>query len=158
MSLNIKTVVVNGKEFDAEALSKPTIIEQKGNDFRVLYKEKLYDIKVLKKDENSGKQTLKVNGFTMEVEPKTELDMLINQLGFNQAKKVLLKEILAPMPGLVLDILVEEGQEINTGDNLFKLEAMKMENIIKAGGSGVITEICVKKGEKVEKGSVLAKL
>lgn len=53
--------------------------------------------------------------------------------------------VKAPMPGLVLDILVEAGQSVNKGDNLLILEAMKMENIIKASGNGVVKNININK-------------
>ncbi|HNM32873.1 MAG TPA: biotin/lipoyl-binding protein, partial [Chitinophagales bacterium] len=64
----------------------------------------------------------------------------------------------APMPGLVLDILVEAGQAVNKGDNLIILEAMKMENIIKASGSGTVKSIHVQKKDAVEKNQLLIEM
>jgi biotin carboxyl carrier protein len=64
-------------------------------------------------------------------------------------------EIKAPMPGLVLDIIAEVGQEVNEGDNILILEAMKMENNIKSPTTGVIKEIKCEKGAAVEKNEVL---
>ncbi|MNF13023.1 Glutaconyl-CoA decarboxylase subunit gamma [compost metagenome] len=64
-------------------------------------------------------------------------------------------EIKAPMPGLVLNVIVESGQEVNKGDNLLILEAMKMENIIKSPSSGIVKKILVTKGDKVEKNEIL---
>lgn len=61
------------------------------------------------------------------------------------------------MPGLVLEISVADGQEVNAGDSLLILEAMKMENIIKSPGQGVIDEILVKTGQAVDKGQLLIK-
>jgi len=62
------------------------------------------------------------------------------------------------MPGLVLDILVSEGQAIQKGDSLLILEAMKMENNLKATNDAVVKKIKVLKGDKVEKNTVLIEL
>jgi len=62
------------------------------------------------------------------------------------------------MPGLVLDILVSEGQTIQKGDSLLVLEAMKMENNLKAINDAVVKKINVSKGDKVEKNTVLIEL
>ena len=59
------------------------------------------------------------------------------------------------MPGLVLKVLVNEGQEFKKGDNLLVLEAMKMENILKAPVDGTVKGIKIKAGDKVEKNEVL---
>jgi len=69
-----------------------------------------------------------------------------------------LKNIKAPMPGLVLDVLVESGQTITKGDQLLILEAMKMENVLKAAGDGVVKSIEIKKGNTVEKGQILVEM
>jgi biotin carboxyl carrier protein len=62
------------------------------------------------------------------------------------------------MPGLVLNILVSPGQAVQKGDPLIILEAMKMENVIKAAGEGHIKAINVLKGAAVEKGQLLLEL
>ena len=59
------------------------------------------------------------------------------------------------MPGLVLDLMVQPDQELEKGDHLLILEAMKMENIIKAEGAGKVKSVEVQKGETVEKGQVM---
>ena len=61
----------------------------------------------------------------------------------------------APMPGLVLKIEIEVGQNVERGDGLVIMEAMKMENELKAHGSAVIKEIKVKPGQPVEKNQIL---
>ncbi len=63
--------------------------------------------------------------------------------------------LLAPMPGLVVDILVQEGQELNEGENLLVIEAMKMQNKIKAMRRCHIAKIRVQKGEQVETNAIL---
>ena len=64
-------------------------------------------------------------------------------------------EIKAPMPGLIVKIEVEEGQKINKGDGLVIIEAMKMENEVRANVGGIIKQIFKKEEETVEKDMVL---
>ncbi|MCL4120534.1 UNVERIFIED_CONTAM: hypothetical protein GTU68_029062 [Idotea baltica] len=59
------------------------------------------------------------------------------------------------MPGLVLDILVVAGQSIQKGDKLLVLEAMKMENNLKAVGDGIVKKVAIQKGNTVDKGDLL---
>jgi biotin carboxyl carrier protein len=59
------------------------------------------------------------------------------------------------MPGLVVKLLVQVGDMVNKGDGLLVLEAMKMENLIKASGNGTVKAIKVSAGTKVEKGELL---
>lgn len=63
--------------------------------------------------------------------------------------------LLAQMPGKITEIYVKEGQEVKKGDPLLILEAMKMENVIKANNSGKVLKINVKVGDTVEKGKML---
>ena len=67
-------------------------------------------------------------------------------------------DLKAPMPGLVLEILVCEGDKINKGDTLVVLEAMKMENALKAVADATVKKISIKKGNTVEKNQVLVHL
>ncbi len=67
-------------------------------------------------------------------------------------------ELTAPMPGKILDIKVKEGQEVNKGDVLIVLEAMKLENNISAPFSAKIREIKTEVGKNVEAGEVLIEL
>ena len=66
--------------------------------------------------------------------------------------------VKAPMPGLVLDIAVNAGDELQEGDRVLILEAMKMENSIVMHAGGRIKKVTVKKGQAVEKGQVLVEL
>lgn len=61
----------------------------------------------------------------------------------------------APMPGLVVSVQVEAGQSVAAGTGVVVLEAMKMENELRAGAAGVVRTVRVRPGEAVEKGQVL---
>ncbi|MBL0731782.1 MAG: acetyl-CoA carboxylase biotin carboxyl carrier protein subunit [Desulfosarcina sp.] len=65
-------------------------------------------------------------------------------------------EILAPMPGTIIEILVKAGDKVNTDDELIILESMKMENPICATSDGTVTEVKVEEQDKVEVNQVLA--
>jgi pyruvate carboxylase subunit B len=66
--------------------------------------------------------------------------------------------IKAPMPGLVVRLLVEPGQAVSAGQGMVVLEAMKMENELKAAAPAVVDQVHVKAGQAVEKGAVLVTL
>ena len=66
--------------------------------------------------------------------------------------------VSAPMPGNILQVKVANGQAVKSGDVLFVLEAMKMENEICAPKDGTVTSVCVNKGSVVETGTVLCTL
>ncbi|HEX3386534.1 MAG TPA: acetyl-CoA carboxylase biotin carboxyl carrier protein subunit, partial [Mucilaginibacter sp.] len=86
---------------------------------------------------------------------KDQYDILLDQLGMSSLNSAHISEVKAPMPGLVLKISVKVGDVVKKGDNLFVLEAMKMENIIKSPADVTIRTIRIKPGDKVEKGQVL---
>lgn len=63
--------------------------------------------------------------------------------------------VAAPMPGTILDIRCSAGQQVQAGDILFILEAMKMENEICAPHDGTVGSVCVQKGASVQTGAAL---
>ena len=99
--------------------------------------------------------TIKINHRVFQVKRKGELDEIIASLGFDKPKIRKLKELAAPMPGRVTSIHIELGQAIQPGDPILSLEAMKMENVLKAEGIGVVSAINIQQGDVVEKGAVL---
>lgn len=102
--------------------------------------------------------TLMINNQKAIVKLKDTFDLLLHDLGLDAlaAKKV--QNIKAPMPGMVLKVLVEDGQLIKKGENLLVLEAMKMENMLKASEDCVISKLLIQAGDKVEKGQILIEL
>ncbi len=63
--------------------------------------------------------------------------------------------VVAPMPGAILEVLVQVGDKVEAGDTVVKLEAMKMENDLQAPGAGTVTQVRVAKGSNVAVGEVL---
>lgn len=127
----------------------------KSDYIHVLKDDKSHKAKITASDFSNKSYQVSVNGNTYQVNIQTQLDKLINELGFslNTAKQV--NSIKAPMPGLILEVNVEPGQTVQQGDNLLILEAMKMENNLTSPRDGVIKAVHVSKAETVDKGLVL---
>lgn len=121
----------------------------------LIYQNKSYNLELI--DINKSEKTVKVavNGHPFEFSVKDRFDELLSRLGMDMAANSGELQIKAPMPGLVLDILVKEGEEVAQGAPLLILEAMKMENVIKAGSDAVVDKIHVSTGKAVEKNQVL---
>jgi acetyl/propionyl-CoA carboxylase alpha subunit len=125
------------------------------NRFHVIRDHKSYDLEILHADLEAKTMTVKVNGRDYEVALTDRYDELLKSLGMDKAMSSKVNELKAPMPGLVLDVRVSEGQAVAKGDALIVLEAMKMENILKSPADAVVKKIIAKKGTAVEKNQVL---
>ena len=79
-------------------------------------------------------------------------------MGIKRTSEVLNKDIKAPMPGKVIDIIVKEGDKVEKGDAILILEAMKMENVLKADSSCSIKKVHVSSSDNVEKNQLLVEL
>lgn len=141
--------MLNGIPFDMDARK---ISENKSH---WLHENKSYNIEVVSLDTETKTATIKVNGNSYTVELKDRYDDLIKSLGMEGGNKNKVAVLKAPMPSMVLDILVKEGDTIEKDTPLLILEAMKMENVIKSPTSGAIKKIVAVKGTAVEKNAVL---
>lgn len=125
------------------------------NKFNVIYKNKSYNVYANEINHELKTCTLTINGKKINLELKDEYDELLEKMGLTAGAGKKLNELRAPMPGLVLRALVNVGDTVQKGDGLLMLEAMKMENILKSVGDGVVKKIHVKEKDKVEKGQLL---
>jgi biotin carboxyl carrier protein len=125
------------------------------NKFHVLVNNQSVTIEFIETDETGKQLTIMVNGQKQVVQVQDQFDALLKQLGMDKMVSAKINEVKAPMPGLVLRILVTEGQAVQKGDALLVLEAMKMENIIKAAGEGVVKTIKVEPKLAVDKNQVM---
>ncbi|MDA9160993.1 acetyl-CoA carboxylase biotin carboxyl carrier protein subunit [Crocinitomicaceae bacterium] len=123
--------------------------------FVVSFNGKTFNGEVLEQNLEDHTLKLKLNHRVFEVKRKYALLDLISQMGLDKKKVKKLKELSSPMPGRVLKIMVKIGDQINIGDSLLSLEAMKMENILKSDGEGVVKEIFISEQQVVDKGEVL---
>jgi len=121
----------------------------------VIYQNRSYTIEIVAFDKAEKTADVKVNGSIYKIAVEDRFDQLLKQLGMDNLTINKVQQIKAPMPGLVLNVLVAEGDEVKKGDNLLVLEAMKMENMIKSPTNGMIKTIAIKQGDKVEKNEIL---
>jgi biotin carboxyl carrier protein len=140
---------VNGAAVDADILNT-------GNqEYHLLLNNKSYNILVVKADHAEKKLVVKVNGKKYTLDVKDKYDELLHNLGLDNIAAKKINDIKAPMPGMVLNILVGEGQQVKKGDSLLVLEAMKMENVLKSPTDGTIKKVVAIKGTAVEKNQLL---
>lgn len=141
--------IINGDHFSAD------MVQTGQNQYHLIHQNRSYNAEVV--DVNRAEKTcsIKVNGNIYSVELKDQYDQLLQQLGMDKLASSRVAELKAPMPGLVLSVMVKEGDHVKKGDNLLVLEAMKMENIIKSPGDLTIKAIKVNPGDKVEKNQIM---
>ena len=108
--------------------------------------------------EAKGRYSISLAGWRFDVEALDERTRTIRDLeGANTGPSgpVPLK---APMPGLIVRVLVSEGDRVQAGQGLVVMEAMKMENELRSAGAGVVKRIAVPAGTAVEKGTLLVEI
>lgn len=139
-------IIIGKKRYFAEILSRTpenVILRLNG---------KVYDLLIAA---NGDVQVVTVAGNVYEARVEDARIARLKALAGGEAGSSAQRELRAPMPGLVLDILVGEGQAVNRNDGLLIIEAMKMENELRAAGPATISKIHVVEGQPVEKGALL---
>lgn len=134
---------------------KIRVLSRTGDSIRLIHDNKTYDAIIKDFDPQLKKALVNISGINFQITIEEPIDLLINELGFLKSSKHSVKEIKSPMPGLVVQIFVEEGQSVEEGQKLLSLEAMKMENILKSPGEGVIKSILTTEGNSVDKNQIL---
>jgi biotin carboxyl carrier protein len=144
--------IIDGKIVQAD------ILEYKNGKFHVILNQRSYSAEVLNFDKDSKTCVVNIGSSKITVQLKDKYDDLLQQIGIDESNGKKVNDIKAPMPGMVLHVMVEKGQPIKKGDAIVVLEAMKMENILKSPVDGIINRIHVTKGDKVEKNQVMVNL
>ncbi len=140
------------------APANPDISLQPNGLVSILHKGKSYTGTIVGVDRGNKEVTVKVNGQLYKTAIKEPIDLLLTNMGLDLKAMQKAEPVKAPMPGLVLKVLVTQGQQINKGDGLVILEAMKMENVLKASGPATVKAIKVSERTAVEKGTILIEL
>lgn len=140
-------ILVNGRMHHYE------LIRINNSSYKLLIDQKIYDISSVKI--NSDKFIVSLEGYTYEALVRTTLQERATKVIEQQGSAHHIREIKAPMPGMILKIKKKPGEKINLGESIIILEAMKMENDIKSPVSGVIKDIFISEGTAVEKGAKL---
>jgi len=147
-----KTYTFDVNETLLDSLDCVTIENSK---FHILKDNSSYKAEIIQVDFLSKEYNVKINGNLYKIKFLDPLDLQIKKMGFELGQTKQINVIKAPMPGLVLEINVKIGQEVQEGDNLLILEAMKMENIFTSPRSGIIKSIMINKGQAVDKGQLM---
>ena len=153
-------ITVNEEELQFNSSDVDTLdsIKVNAKNLHVLDNNSAFEVEVVHSDFLNKMMSLSINGNIYDIKLEDEYDQQVKKMGLLAVTTQKLNEVKAPMPGLIVDVMVEVGQEIVEGTPLLVLSAMKMENIILAQGEGIIKSIEVKKDDAVEKGQVIIKM
>jgi biotin carboxyl carrier protein len=102
-----------------------------------------------------GEYVISVGGHRLNVEALDERARAIRELARSRSRASGPAHLVAPMPGLVVRVNVSQGDRVRAGQGLVVMEAMKMENELRAGTAGVVSRVLVAPGSAVEKGAIL---
>ncbi len=155
----VKTdITINSNNFEGSLNGKAvngSFIKINEYQFHLIYKNASYNVDVIKLNAEEKTLVIKINSVRFNLKLKDKYDELLHSLGLDNLATKKVSDVKAPMPGMVLQILVTEGTEVKKGDALIILEAMKMENILKSPSDGTIKKIIANKGRAVEKNEIL---
>ena len=144
-------VFVNGEELDFHSENATDRYRQ------ITLNGTLYHVLLEGFDKTAKTVTLRVNGERKVYSVKDRSDELLKKFGIQSFPAPKVNELKSPMPGLVVQILVKEGDTLTKGDPIVVLEAMKMENVLKAPAEVRIKSIHAEPGKAVEKNAVLVR-
>lgn len=145
-------------QFTEEDINSLDTQEVSPSKIHVLRDSTSFKAEIINSDFLNKTYSIKINANTYEVKISNELDLLIEEMGLSIVSSKVVNDIKAPMPGLILDVLVEQGASVKEGDYLVVLEAMKMENTLTAPRDGVVKAISVKNGQTVDKNQLLIEM
>jgi biotin carboxyl carrier protein len=144
-----KIAVMNGKEVPVDFM----VVDQRH--FHLIAGHRSFDVELDSINRAEKTMVIMLNGQRQVINIKDRFDDLLQQLGMDSSSVRKDTSVKAPMPGLVLEVVVQAGQSVEKDSPLLILEAMKMENVIKSPGRGVVSKIHVQKGATVEKNAIL---
>lgn len=146
------TVTVGGESLKAHASAlpgTPLLVVTVGTEvFRV----------VSRRGDKRGQYDISIGGHRFLVEALDERSRTIRDLAGASAKPAGPLHLLAPMPGLIVRVNVQAGDRVSPGQSLVVMEAMKMENELRATAAGVVKRVAASPGAAVEKGTLLLEM
>ncbi|MCP9200017.1 acetyl-CoA carboxylase biotin carboxyl carrier protein subunit [Gramella sp. GC03-9] len=154
-------VKVNGNfefEFTREEIEALDTQKVSKNKYHLLKEHRSFTAEIFKPEFLKRNYEIKINSNLYSVKINNELDQLISEMGLSLGSSQQVNDIKAPMPGLILEVNVKEGDEVKEGDYLLVLEAMKMENTLTAPRDGVVKSVSVEKKDTVEKNQLLIEM
>lgn len=142
-------IVVNNGQYEfnitpSDAAALDVVHEQNGI-HHLLANGRAHRAELIEADYTHHTYIIRVDGTKYTVHINDQYERLSKRLGLTIGGTQKQNAFKAPMPGLVLNVMVSPGQTVHKGDTLLILEAMKMENVIKAIGDGVVKSVAVEK-------------
>tara|TARA_B110000285_G_scaffold235352_1_gene316556 strand:- start:5216 stop:5701 length:486 start_codon:yes stop_codon:yes gene_type:complete len=118
---------------------------------------KKFECKILKENVIDQSYIVRINGEISTIRLIKQVEKTIEKLGIQKENQKNINVLKAPMPGLILDVVIKESELVKKGDPVIILEAMKMENILSSPVDGIVKEIKVTPQQTVEKNNILIK-
>ena len=140
-------IKVNGAEIDIDYCA---VSEE---ELHFIYQGKSYRVSLVSLKGKSG--VLRLNEKEVSVLMRNPKEKILEKIGISADAEARLDDLQAPMPGKILKVLKSPGEKIVKGEGLLVLEAMKMENVLKASADSVISNVIVQEGDAVEKNQIL---
>lgn len=145
-------------EVSQEDIEKLDFVKNQDGTYSLIENNVSFNIEIVRTDYLNKRYLLRVNEKEIGLSLKNELDLQIDRMGFVDKVGIFGGIVYSPMPGLVVKSNVQEGDQVDKGQALVVLEAMKMENIIKSPLKGVIRKIYVSEGNSVSKKQILMEI
>jgi len=148
----------DGVQYETEPMARGELSDIEGSPVRMVkLGTHVYRV-VAEKRQGRGRYTLWVDGYRFEVEALDERTRAIRDLSAANAAPTGPAPIIAPMPGLIVRVNVSVGDKVEAGQGIVVMEAMKMENELRATAAGTVNSVNVTSGTAVEKGALLVEL
>ena len=151
VEVSVDSTSVHSADVDGEA----HVADVDGTPLRIVTIDRRVYRVLARRGSAVGQYTLHVNGFRFDVEALDERTRAIRELAGAAGKPTGPTSLAAPMPGLVVRVLAKPGDRVQAGQGLIVIEAMKMENELRATAPSVVRAVRVDPGNAVEKGAVL---
>ena len=159
MKVQIKNHTVEfakeNNQWTATGQNPTTLFPQGSQTILLQTNNQTIQVRCLSVDRLAKTVTILYNNHKYTAKITEPMDELLKSMGLENAMVPKISEVKAPMPGLVLDVLVSVGQTVEMGEKIITLEAMKMENAIKSPTAGTVASVHVTKGQAVDKNFVL---
>jgi biotin carboxyl carrier protein len=152
-------VVLDGGRVEADGLTTDAqVTDLEGTPVRMVRIGNEVHRVVARRGPTRGRYTLWLDGFRYEVEALDERARAIRELAGATAGPTGPAPLIAPMPGMIVRVAVQVGDAVQAGQGLVVMEAMKMENELRATAAGTVKAVLAQPGTAVEKGAILLEL
>ncbi len=135
--------------------ASPEVVKTENNEFQVNLNGHVFSGEIVRLKQNQCTVLLNGNTYNFTIETEKSYTRLKKIAKENPITKV---NIAAMLPGLICDVMVEKGQQVQKGETLLVLEAMKMQNEILSPVDGTVTQIHIKTGDNVLKDQLLVEI